>query len=165
MKKLFMLSTLLFVSILAISGVAFGWGVTGGDGSSYKQLQEIAVFYNNSDLTLYHGDTVILDSTGTADTTLGSYVTVTSSADSVLAVGVVVQKSLADTPVAVCTKGPVLTRIMDSRDAVTTLTAVGTSTIGLGNAGGGSNLGVALEGGSGSDNDEIIVWVDPTGAD
>jgi len=168
MKKLFMLSTLLFVSILAISGVAFGWGVTGGDGSSYKQLQEIAVFYNNSDLTLYHGDTVILDSTGTADTTLGSYVTVTSSADSVLAVGVVVQKSLADTPVAVCTKGPAMTRIDDSSDAVTTLTAVGTSG-GSGvtnhNAGGGSNLGIALEAGNGTNNDEIIVWVDPTGAD
>jgi len=167
MKKLFIFSTLLLVSILASYGVAFGWGVTGGDGSSYKQLQEIAVFYNNSGVTLYHGDVVILDSTGTADTTLGSYVTYSSTADSILVVGVVVQKSLADTPVAVCTKGPVMTRIDDLSDAVTTLTAVGTCT-GSGltnhNAGGGTNLGIALEAGNGSNSDEIIVWVDPAGS-
>uniref|UniRef100_A0A6M3IMM5 Uncharacterized protein n=1 Tax=viral metagenome TaxID=1070528 RepID=A0A6M3IMM5_9ZZZZ len=168
MKRLLTLSTLLIVSVFMVSGVAFGWGSTGGDGSNYRQLQETAVFYNNSDKTLYHGDVVILDSTGTSGTTLGSYVTYSSAADSVLVVGVVVQRSLADMPVVVCTKGPALTRIDDSSDAVTTLTAVGTSgSSGAtnSNAGGGTNLGIALEGGDGTDADEIIVWVDPTGAD
>ena len=168
MKKLFIFSTLLIVSMFLVSGVAFGWGSQGGDGSDYRQLQETAVFYNNSGATMYHGECVILDSTGTSGTTLGSYVTYSSAADSVLVVGVVVQKSLADTPVVVCTKGPVLTRIDDATDAVTTLTAVGTCTSsGLTNhnAGGGTNLGIALEAGDGTDGDEIIVWVSPTGAD
>ena len=167
MKKLFIFSALLIACLFAVSGVAFGWGGQGGDGSDYRQLQETAVFYNNSSTTLYHGDVVILDSTGTADTTLGSYVTYSSAADSVLAVGVVIQKSLTKTPVVVCTKGPVVTRIDDSSDAVTTLTAVGTCTSSGAtnhNAGGGTNLGIALEAGDGTNADEIIVWVDPAGS-
>ena len=151
-----------------VSGVAFGWGSQGGDGSNYRQLQETAVFYNNSGVRLYHGDAVILDSTGTADTTLGSYVTYSSAADSVLAVGVVVQGGQIGQPVVVCTKGPAMARVDDSSDAVTTLTAVGTCTSSGAtnhNVGGGSNLGIALEAGDGTNNDEIIIWVDPTGAD
>ena len=173
MKKLFILSTLLFVSILAISGVAFGWGVTGGDGTRYRQLQEIAIFYNDSDRTLYHGDVVILDVTdGTANSTLGSYVTYASGADSILVVGVAAELSTSgypnDGPVAVVTKGPALVRIDDAADAVSASTAIGTSgSSGAenSNAGGGSNLGIALEAGNGTNADEIIAWIDPTGAD
>ena len=47
MKKarLFFLAALLLVGF---SGVAYPWGSTGGDASNYKQLQETAVFFNNS---------------------------------------------------------------------------------------------------------------------
>ena len=92
------------------------------------------------------------------------------TADNILVVGVVHESQLnvlSATPVVVVTKGPVKTRIADSGDAVSINTAVGTTaTTGwLGSAGGGTNLGIALEAGDGTNGDKIIVWVSPTGAD
>lgn len=173
MKKLLTLSTLLIASIFVISGVAFGWGVTGGDGTRYRQLQEIAIFYNDSDRTVHHGDVVILDTTdGTSGSTLGAYVTYATGADSILVVGVVAETSTAgfpnDSPVAVVTKGPALVRINDALDAVSINTAIGTSSLSGPthmSAGDGTNLGIALEAGDGTNFDEIIAWIDPTGAD
>lgn len=168
MKKLFSFA-LLFALVLAFSGVCFA-----GDGTDYRQLQETAVFYNYSGQTLSAGDVVILNTTSnaTTGTTLGSYVTLagTASADSVLVVGVVHESqttALSASPVVVVTKGPVETYIADSSDAVTINTAVGTSAVDgyTWCAGGGTNLGIALEAGDGTDGDKIIVWVDPTGAD
>lgn len=168
MKKYIILA-LLIVS-LAFSGATFA-----GDGTDYRQLQETAVFLNNSGSTLSAGMAVILDSSGTAGTTLGSYITIVSGADSVLVVGVISEQQetcAKGMPCIVVTKGPVDTLINDKSDAVTTETAVGTSTKVLadtlpnrGYVGGGTNLGVALEGGAGTEGDKIIVWVDPTGAD
>lgn len=174
-KRLFSLSALLF-AVLAFSGVdrAYSMGTGTGDGSNYRQIQETAVFYNNSGSTLSQGDVVIMDtyqdgvSTGT---TLGSYVTLSTGAasakaDSVLAVGVVLSTSVVDDrPVVVVTKGPALTTCDDSSDAVTNRTAVGTSGGTAGRCGGGTNLGVSLEAGDGTDGDQLIIWVDPTGAD
>lgn len=169
MKKLFLLSTLLFVSILAISGVAFGWGAASGDGSNYHQLQETAVFFNNSGVRLVHGEAVVLDTSGTgvsAGTTLGSYVTDVATADNILAVGVVKEAANDQTPVIVVTKGPIDALASDSSDAVSSGTAVGTRTSGeQGSIGGGTNLGIALEAGAGTDGDYLMIWVDPTGAD
>ena len=166
MKK-FNILALLFVGILTINGVAFGWGSTGGDGSDYGQLQETAVFFNNSGVKVVHGNPVVLDLDGTgvtAGTTLGSYVERINGADSILAVGVVKHPSLNQTPVVVVTKGPIDTLAADSSDAVTSGSAVGTSTR-PGEIGGGTNLGIALEAGAGTDGDYLFVWVDPTGAD
>lgn len=164
-------------SVLAALTLLFGvakfgycWGSTGGDGTNYRQLQETAIFFNNSGSTLTAGMVVILDTAGSgvsAGTTLGSYVTTVSGADSVLAVGVVNSTSVADQrPVSVVTKGPADTLCMDSTDAVTINTAVGTTTS-AGRCGGGTNLGIALEAGSGANNEEggMVIWVDPTGAD
>ena len=84
------------------------------------------------------------------------------------ATGVVKSVSAADqTPVIVVTKGPVETTCSDSSDGVTQFAAVGLSgTAGRGNeCGGGTNLGIALEAGDGTNSDELRVWVDPTGAD
>ena len=186
MRKLFTsLAILLFVCV-AISGIAVtnahAWGSASGDGGDYHQLQETAIFFNNSGTTLSQGDVVVLDVDGTNVTTgtdLGSYVTTTAQeddshyeADSVLAVGVVLSSSVADQhPVVVVTKGPALTTAADSTDAVTEFAAVGTITsdhaltAGGPYCGGGTNLGIALEAGDGTDGDQIIVWVDPTGAD
>ena len=178
MKKNNFIYALLLTSIfiLSMAGQALAWGTAGTDGSSYQGLQETAVFFNNSGTTLSSGNVVILDTyqTGVSTgTTLGSYVTTSTGAasaqaDSVLAVGVVKSTSAADqTPVVVITKGVALTDCADSSDAITVRVAVGTS--GLASSGhlcgGGTNLGIALESGDGTDSDSSFIWVDPTGAD
>lgn len=176
MKKNTLFSLLLIgILTLSLTGKAWGWGATGSDGGRFDALQETAVFFNNSGDTLDAGEVVILDTyqTGVATgTTLGSYVTLSggqasAAADSVLAVGVVKSTSVADQrPVVVVTKGPISTLCDDSSDAVSVRTAVGTSGSSVtGRCGGGTNLGIALEAGDGTNGDGIVVWVDPTGAD
>ena len=170
MKKLVSFFALLFALVLAFNGACFAWGSASGDGSNYGQLQETAVFFNNSGLTVRHGQAVVLDLDGTgvtAGTTLGSYVeTVTGSADSVLVVGVVKNSAADQSPVIVVTRGPIDALAADSSDAVTSGSAVGTAASGgHGAIGGGTNLGIALEAGSGSNDDYLFIWVDPTGAD
>ena len=163
---------LLIVAMLATSaGPVFAWGSSGGDGSRYDQIQEKAVFFNNSGSTLSSGSVVILDVSGTGvtrNTTLGGYITTTTAADSVMVVGVTSESSCADqTPCVVVTKGPALTTCQDSTDAVTASTAVGTTAT-AGRCGGGTNLGIALEASgdtAASDFSNIWIWVDPTGAD
>ena len=166
MNKKLMSFALLFALVFAFSGV-----VLAGDGSDYRQLQETAVFFNNAGASISAGMVVILDTAGTgvsAGTTLGAYVTLAGSTDSALAVGVVSeqQTTCADqTPCIIVTKGPVDTLALDSGYAVTINTAVGTETATSGYCGGGSNLGIALEAGDGTDTGKVIVWVAPTGAD
>ena len=168
MKKLFLIAALLLTGMLFNSQAVLALQA-GGDGTNFAALQETAVFLNNSGTTMSAGQVVILDSTGTADTTLGAYVTHSYSADSILVVGVV-KSTLVQTgqPVVVVTEGPVDTQCYDSTDAVTTLTAVGSSA-GSGNTlgvcGGGTNLGFALEAGDGTNAGKLYVWVSPTGGD
>lgn len=169
-KKLFSIAALLFAFVLAFNGVVFGWGSAGGGGQDYSVLQETAVFFNNSGLKMIHGQAVVIDLDGTgvaAATTLGAYVeTLQSSADSILVVGVVKIASLDQTPVVVVTKGPIDALAADSSDAVASGTAVGTAGSGeRGAIGGGTNLGIALEAGAGTEGDYLFIWVDPTGAD
>lgn len=166
MKKLLSFA-LLVALVFAFNGVAFAWGTTGGDGSDYGQLQETAVFFNNAGQLLVHGMAVILDTAGTgvtAGTTLGAYVTTAATADSILAVGVVKVGAADQTPVVVVTKGPIDTLAADSSDAVSINTAVGTALTGTGNIGGGTDLGIALEAGAGTNGDYLYIWVAPTGA-
>ncbi|MDI6732326.1 MAG: hypothetical protein QME16_00135 [Planctomycetota bacterium] len=169
MKKLCMLIALLFAEVLAFNGVCFAWGSASGDGSNYRQLQETAVFFNNGGNRLTHGEAVVLDLNGTgvtAGTTLGAYVEDLATADSILVVGCVKYAADNQTPVVVVTKGPIDALAADSSDAVSSGTAVGTTASGtIGSIGGGTNLGIALEAGSGSDDDYLFIWVDPTGAD
>jgi len=178
MKKSLRIIALLFVAVLAFNGAAFGWGTNGGDGGRFSQLQEIGVFFNNSGSTLSAGDVVILDISGsgntaiTSGTNLGSYVRLTSDgipdaalADHVLAIGVVKSSSADQTPVGVVTRGPVDTTCDDSSDAVTIRTAVGTSAATSGRCGGGTNLGVALEAGDGTDGDTLFIWVQGIGTE
>lgn len=179
-KSTLFFATLLFACVVAISSLAikevYGWGAATGDASNYRQLQETAVFFNNSGVTLVEGDVVILDVDGagvTTGTTLGAYVTRTNVAnasralaDNILVMGVVRSTSVANQrPIVVVTKGPALTTADDSSDVVSNFTAVGTSGSNTERAGGGTNLGIALEAGDGTDDDQIIIWVAPTGAD
>ncbi len=174
--KLFIIAALLLTGILVGNKAGFALQAS-GDGSRFAALQETAVFFNNSGATMSAGQVVILDVSGSgvaADTTLGSYVTLTSSADSVLVVGVVKSTTALDqTPVVVVTEGPVDTQCADAGDAVTASTAVGSTTYGAGGfsaggkglCGGGTNLGFSLEAGDGTDSGKLYVWVAPTGGD
>lgn len=174
MKKILRIFLAIPLLVFLVSGVAFGWGSTGGDGSRYTQLQETAVFYNNSDETMYHGFAVIIDTAGsggtvTSGTTLGAYATYVDGDSDPRAVGIVANASSsgfgADMPVVVVTKGPTYAMCADATDVVTIAQSVGTSTHGGGwYVGGGDNLGVALEAGDGTDGDEIIVWVGAPGS-
>src|SRR3990167_2286523 len=171
----------LLLIFLLISGAyvnkVFGWGSAGGDGQHYQQIQETAVFFNNSGASLTLGDVVLLDTAGvgvSTGTTLGSYVVpnnpvlpgVNVVLDSVMAVGVVRHTCADQRPCVIVTKGPALTTCNDSSDAVANKTAVGTSLLQTwGRCGGGTNLGIAMEAGDGTDGDQLIIWVAPTGAD
>lgn len=167
----FFIIALLFMSIVAHNKAVFGWGASSGDGSDYRQLQETAVFFNNSGGILSAGDVVVLDLSGTgvsSGSTLGAYITTTTTADSIRVVGVVKSTSIADQrPVVVVTKGPMdafcqntAGTVVDDGIAVGTYTTAGTCD-------GGVNLGVSLVGGVGDDKaggDRTWIWVDPTGA-
>ncbi len=180
-KYLFVIFALLLaVSIVGYSTQAQAWGTTGGDASRFSQLQETAVFFNNSGSTLTKGMVVVLDTGGTGvvtGTTLGAYVTLTGveqpsagAADSVKTIGVVKSASVADQrPVVVVTRGPIDTLCADSGDAVSEGASVGTSDVltanGNGLCGAGTNLGVALEAGDGTDTGNIFVWVNGIGSE
>lgn len=176
MKKLFIVLSVLAVSLLGYSQAAHAWGTTGGDASRFSQVQETAVFFNNSGSTLAAGQVVILDTGGSGvntGTTLGSYVTRTSRAmtgevtraDATTAVGVVRNTTLDQRPITVVTKGPIATTCDDSSDPVTIGASVGTSAETNGSCGGGTNLGVALETGDGTDGDSIVIWVQGIGTE
>jgi hypothetical protein len=158
----------LIACLFAVSGVAFGWG--SGDGSDYGQLQETTVFFNNSGVRLVHGMAVIIDVSGTgvtAATTMGAYVTgATASADSNYVVGVVKEAANDQMPVVVVTRGPIDALVQDSSEAISAGTQVGTAGTGtIGCVGAGTNLGVALEAGDGTDGSYLYIWVNPSNSD
>ena len=171
-SRLFTLIALLFVNVLAFNGVVFGWGTTGGDGKDAYALQETAVFFNNASTIMTAGDVVVLDLSGTgvsAGTTLGSYVTTTTTADNHLAVGIVKSTSPDQTPVVVVTKGPAIAKVADATDHAIAGSEVGTTTI-ASHIGGVvedttkyfyGSVGMALEDGDTTDPDTIWIWVDP----
>jgi len=150
------------ILVFAVSGVVFGWGTTGGDASDYRQLQETAVFYNDAGTEIIYGQVVVMDrDAGTAGTTLGTRVDLTSTADNPEVMGVALSTDSSDGErVVVVTRGPAEVYCNDSNDAVNTGSLVGTTNV-AGRAGGGIGLGRALEDGNGTDNELIMIWVDP----
>lgn len=153
-KRFNIIAAILAVSLLSYSSIAGAFG--GGDGSRYEQLQETAVFFNNSGVTLSAGDVVILDTTGTgvtSGTTLGGYITRTTSDSNALAVGVVKSRTSPDqSTVVVVTRGPVSAYCQNASGTnVTVGTAVGTYTV-AGTCDSGTNLGVGIAGGDGFDD-------------
>lgn len=178
------LSLAILLGAFAFSGIAVqevhAWGSATGDGSDFRQLQETAIFFNNSGSTLTEGMVVVLDRSGggvSTGTTLGAYVTLTGTqqagaetADSTLTIGVVKTVSVVDQrPVVIVTKGPIDTLCADSGDAVSSGSSVGTSDVltvsGDGLCGDGTNLGVALEAGDGTDSGKIFIWVQGIGSE
>jgi len=178
------LSLAILLGAFAFSGIAVqevhSWGSASGDGTDYHQLQETAVFFNNSGSTLTEGMVVVLDTGGggvATGSTLGAYVTLTGSeqlsadsADSTKTIGVVKSVSVANQrPVVVVTRGPIDTLCADSGDPVSEGASVGTSGVltksGDGLCGAGTNLGVALEAGDGTDTGKIMIWVQGIGSE
>ncbi len=167
MKNLFR-SFAAFALVLLVAGPAFAWGAAGGDGARYGQVQETAVFLNNSGSTLTSGTVVVLDTTATAGSTLGSYMTTTNSADSIIVLGVLKSSSVINgAPGVVVTRGPIDTLYAGATDnSVAAGAAVGTANGVTGQVGSGTNLGVALEATTGaSDYGLIWIWVNPTNGD
>lgn len=154
------------LTMMLVCGTAFGWGSAGGDGSHYNQLQETAVFFNNSGSWLWTGAVVVFDLTGSnveTGTTLGAYVTTTTTDDSRLVAGVVKIAADDQMPVVVVTKGPVNASYYGATDPILTSggAAVGTCAK-AGYFGDGSKLGVMLEDlGVSNDGDDAYIWVDP----
>ena len=168
-KRRILYSTLLVAICLAISGVAFPWGSTGGDGSRYAQVRETGVFYNNSGSTISDGMIVVIDTSGTAASTLGSYITTSSTDGASGIVGVALGDCAAATACVVVTKGPADTLVIDSgSNVIATGAVVGVSnTTGYGWSSQGAadgvkaKLGRALEAGDGTSTGKVYVWVDP----
>lgn len=189
--KISIISALLFVGILAFSGVVYPWGAATGDGSRANAIRETAVFFNNSGGTIAQGSIVIVDTrateTGTAaggdlqqavtaGTTMGSYITTTSTADASGVVGVVLGGTAGSVDCGnqsaciVVTKGPVDTLILDVTDAVSAGDVIATSTTAGfggkfdGTCNGQSNtcvVGNILENGDGDDIGKAIVYIKP----
>jgi len=154
--------------VLSLPALAFAWGGAAGDGTRYKMLQETAVVVNNSGATLSSGAVVIWDTTATAGSTLGIHVTTTTSANSIMAAGVVQDDSTANGfPMRIITRGPAQVQYAGVTSAITNAgEAVGTSTV-AGQLGTGTNLGVSLEAhnGKGLDFALLWTWINPTNGD
>ena len=185
---------LLLVGGSTASAMVCGGGYSSTE-SNHTSLEHACYefYFNNYGATLSSGDVVILDTGGTgvnsitessegvagasrnqfdvngADgdvTNLGTYITLTNTADSGLVVGVVDADTCADqTYCRVQVRGPRTVVCADSGDAVGSGTLVGTATLagqcGDSAADAEGSLGVALEAGDGTNEDPIMVWIRP----
>ena len=99
-------------------------------------------------------------------TNLGTYIELTVTADSGYVIGVIDENACSDqTYCRVQVRGPRLVLCADSSDAVGAAGLVGTSTLpgqcGDSGASAEGALGVALEAGDGTNEDPIMVWINP----
>jgi hypothetical protein len=138
-------------------------------GTSYLDNQVLTVAYNNSGSDITSKSIVILDTSATAGSTLGAYITTTSTADSKMVIGVIEDPTCtAGTSCRVAIRGPHavwFTRTgaasLAEGDLVSTSTTAGRATeysTSDGTAGG--ILGRALKASS-TDGDIWWVWLEP----
>ena len=163
-KRLFVLPALLIALVFAFGSTGYPWGSTAGDGASYGQVRETAVFINDSGATITSGMVVILDTSATGNA-LGSTVTTVAGNDSVLAVGVVLSESVVDGGKAVVVTYGAAEVIANGSDNWTSGQAIGTTNATAGHSGDGTNLGIALEASVSGRTDHYRAWIAPTGAD
>ena len=152
--------------LLMAGGTAFAGLQVSSDGVRGDAGQILTSVYNNSGADLTSGTIVVWDSTG-ADSTLGAYVTTTTSADSNLAAGVVVSDTILSGGVGtICVYGPVFALYANSTDGSTDTagTAIGTTTV-AGQFGNGTGLGCilgAVSAGDTADRVRVKIFVNPS---
>lgn len=155
--------------LLLPTSLAFAWGAAGGDGSDVGQLQELAVFTNNSGGTLTSGTVVVLDLTATVGSTRGAYMTTTSTDSATNVLGVLKSSSVIDgAPGVVITRGPALALHAGATDPTSAAgDVIGAANGVAGQFGNASNLGINMEaiGGRGADYGLLWIWVNPTNGD
>ena len=163
---------LLFALAISLCGVMPVWAdaIPTVVDSSTRATWEILV-YNNSTSNLTSGSIVVWDTSSTSFTTSGyRYVTTTTTVDDIWTAGVLVDPTCnAGTMCHIVVYGPTTVICEDSSDAVGINTTVGTATT-AGRCGDYTpaankrSLGTAMGGGSGSDFQNIMIFVDTLGS-
>ena len=158
----------LVMSVAPAAAVNISAGGATGRGDSNRIFTAV---YNDSGSAMTSGTVAIWD-TGTdeAESTFGSYVTTTTTADSNLAAGVVYSDSILDQSFGViCVYGPIHALYANTTDGATDTagTAIGTTTVD-GQFGNGTGLGCllgAVTAGDTADRARVLIFVDPSGAE
>lgn len=97
-------------------------------GSSYLDNQVYTMAYNNSGSDITSHSVVILDTSGTAGSTLGAYITTTTTADHWAVAGVTVDPNcVAGTPCRVCIRGPIEVLFTSATHVTGTIAATSTT--------------------------------------
>lgn len=91
-----------FVSVAKAEQSATGYSNPG----SYADQQVFVVAYNNSASSIARDNVVVLDTTATAGTTLGTFINTTTTTDSVYIFGVTDEAIASGTVGRVCVRGP-----------------------------------------------------------
>ncbi len=101
--SLFVLSALL---VLGLSAQVWAeMSPSSATGTSYLDNQVFTIAYNNSGSDITSNSIVILDTSATAGSTLGAYITTTATADSNLALGITDETITSGTSGRVCIRG------------------------------------------------------------
>lgn len=104
MRNLKFILVALFVAVFAPIVRAEN-SATAYDGKYWSQ-QVFVTAYNNGASTVTRDNVMILDTTGTAGTTLGGYVTTTTTTDSIYVFGVTDESILSGSLGRICVRGP-----------------------------------------------------------
>lgn len=135
-------------------------------GSRYQDNQVFTVAYNNSGATIQSNSIVILDTTATENTTLGAYITTTTTADSPYVFGVTDETIASGETGRVCIRGPHRVLDTDATHAAgallaTSTTAGQTTTYSTADGTAGGVLGQVIGATSDLGANYAWVWVDP----
>ena len=161
MKKIFFI----VLSALLLLGITQAWAEmspSAVSGTSYLDNQVYTIMYNNSGTNIAKNAVVILDTTGTAGSTLGSYITTTTSAGSQYVIGVTDEAIATASTGRICRRGPHLVNTATGETTgatLTTSTTAGKADTGTSTSNQYGYLGVNL---GNSDTNVYWVWVNPS---
>lgn len=163
MKKfIFILSALLVFSVSARAEQS----PQTATGTRYQDNQVFTIAYNNSGAEIQSNSVVILDTTATENTTLGAYITTTTTADSAYVFGVTGETIASGASGRVCIRGPHRVLDTDSTHAAgailaTSTTAGKTTTYSTADGTTGGYLGHVIGATSDLGANYAWVWVNP----
>ncbi len=165
MKKLciFVISALLVLGIAYQARAEMSPQTAGG---TYLDNQVYTMAYNNSGSSITSYAVVVLDTSATEKTTLGAWITTTTTADDYRVFGVTDQTIAAGTSGRVCIRGPHRVLDTDSTHALaailaTSTTAAQTTTYATSDGTVGGQLGVVIGATSDLGSNYCWVWVNP----